>query len=148
MSQFIGTSMPRGSAGDITRGMFDYTTEVKQNDTTTPVADDGVLVSLTATGKATPATDASKVYGIAVRDYRQVGPDGKVWPKDAFVCVLRRGYVAVRAAGTPAPGGAVYLDATNKGVTATKADGATAIPNCVFMGTKDDAGLAEIAFNI
>ena len=42
MSQFIGTSMPRGSAGDITRGMFDYTTEVKQNDTTTPVADDGV----------------------------------------------------------------------------------------------------------
>ena len=122
MSQFIGTSMPRGSAGDITRGMFDYTTEVKQNDTTTPVADDGVLVSLTATGKATPATDASKVYGIAVRDYRQVGPDGKVWPKDAFVCILRRGYVAVRAAGTPAPGGAVYLDATNKGVTATKAE--------------------------
>lgn len=95
--------MPRGSAGDITRGMFDYTTEVKQNDTTTPVADDGVLVSLTATGKATPATDASKVYGIAVRDYRQVGPDGKAWPKDAFVCILRRGYVAVRAAGTPAP---------------------------------------------
>ena len=86
------TSMPRGSAGDITRGMFDYTTEVKQNDTTTPVADDGVLVSLTATGKATPATDASKVYGIAVRDYRQVGPDGKAWPKDAFVCILRRGY--------------------------------------------------------
>lgn len=60
MSQFIGTSMPRGSAGDITRGMFDYTTEVKQNDTTTPVADDGVLVSLTATGKATPATDAPR----------------------------------------------------------------------------------------
>ena len=101
MSQFIGTSMPRGSAGDITRGMFDYTTEVKQNDTTTPVADDGVLVSLTATGKATPATDASKVYGIAVRDYRQVGPDGKAWPKDAFVCILRRGYVAVRAAPPP-----------------------------------------------
>jgi len=142
MSQFIGTSMPRGSAGDITRGMFDYTTEVKQNDTTTPVADDGVLVSLTTTGKATPASDASKVYGIAVRDYR------KVWPKDAFVCILRRGYVAVRAAGTPAPGGAVYLDAANKGVTATKAEGATAIPNCVFMGAKDDAGLAEIAFNI
>ena len=89
MSQFIGTSMPRGSAGDITRGMFDYTTEVKQNDTTTPVADDGVLVSLTTTGKATPVSDASKVYGIAVRDYRQVGPDGKVWPKDAFVCILR-----------------------------------------------------------
>ena len=130
MSQFIGTSMPRGSAGDITRGMFDYTTEVKQNDTTTPVS------------------DASKVYGIAVRDYRQVGPDGKVWPKDAFVCILRRGYVAVRAAGTPEPGGAVYLDAANKGVTATKAEGATAIPNCVFMGAKDDAGLAEIAFNI
>ena len=77
-----------------------------------------------------------------------MGPDGKAWPKDAFVCILRRGYVAVRAAGTPAPGGAVYLDATNKGVTATKAEGATAIPNCVFMGVKDDAGLAEIAFNI
>ena len=54
----------------------------------------------------------------------------------------------MRAAGTPAPGGAVYLDAANKGVTATKAEGATAIPNCVFMGAKDDAGLAEIAFNI
>lgn len=77
-----------------------------------------------------------------------MGPDGKAWPKDAFVCILRRGYVAVRAAGTPAPGGAVYLDAANKGVTATKAGDATAIPNCVFMGAKDDAGLAEIAFNI
>lgn len=147
MSSFIGTSMPRGYAGDITRGLFDYTTEVKENDATTPVSAAGIAVSLTAAGKATPATDSAKVYGIAVRDYRQVGPDGKPWPADDFVLILRRGYVAVAAEGTPAIGGAVYLASGGK-FTATKETNAVAIPNCVFMGAKDAEGLAEIAFNI
>lgn len=146
-SSFIGTSMSRGFAGDITRGLFDYTTEVKENDGTTPVSSPGLLVSLTSAGKATPATDSAKVYGISVRDYRQVGPDGKAWPADDFVLILRRGYAAVEAEGTPAVGGEVYLGTGGK-VTATKATGAVAIPNCTFMGTKDADGIVEIAFNI
>lgn len=147
MSSFIGTSMPRGFAGDITRGLFDYTTEVKENDATTPVSAPGLAVSLTAAGKAAPATDAAKVYGFAVRDYRQVGPKGDPWPADNFVLILRRGYMAVEAEGTPAIGGAVYLAKGGK-VTATKGSDAVAIPNCTFMGAKDAEGVAEIAFNI
>lgn len=147
MSSFIGTSMPRGFAGDITRGLFDYTTEVKENDKTAPVSAPGIAVSLTAAGKATAATDSSKVYGITVRDYRQVGPNGEPWPADDFVVILRRGYVAVEAEGTPVIGGAVYLAEDGK-LTATKGTDATAIPNCTFMGAKDAEGLVEIAFNI
>lgn len=146
-SSFIGTSMSRGFAGEITRGTFDYTTEVKENDSTTPVGAPGLLVSLTSAGKATVATDATKVYGFSVRDYRQVGPDGKVWPADRFVLILRRGYIAVLADGTPAVGGEVYIG-TNGKVTATKDAGAVAIPNCQFMGAKDADGIVEIAFNI
>ena len=45
MSQFIGMEMmPRSYAGEITRGYFDYTTEVKANDGTAPVTAFGVPV--------------------------------------------------------------------------------------------------------
>lgn len=147
MTSFIGTSMPRGYAGEITRGAFDYTTEAKENDKTTPVSEAGVFVSLTATGTATVATGTDAVYGVSLRDYRQIGPDGKPWPADRLVAILRRGYVAVQAEGTPTIGAPVYLG-ENGIATATQASGAEAIPGCTFMSAKDSDGLAEIAFNI
>lgn len=147
MSQFIGTTMPRGYAGEITRGYFDHTVEIKENDVTTPVEAAGLAVALTEDGRATVATDASKIFGFSTRDYRQVGPDGKPWPVDRFVGVLRRGYMAVKCAGTPKIGAPVYL-ADDGTVTAEAADGSTAIANCVFAGTIDEDDLVEIAFNI
>ena len=147
MAQFIGTSMLRGFAGMLTRGAFDYTTEIKANDATAPVQGFGVAVKLNATADAlTPVTGASDaVYGFAVREYGQANEAGVQAQK--LVTVMRRGYMAVPvAAGTPVLGGAVYLNATGA-ITADSTD-ATAITGAQFMGSKDADGLAEIAFNI
>ena len=121
MSQFIGTSMPRGFAGEITRGFFDFTTEVHKNNGTV------------------------KAFGFAVREYGQVDAAGV--QKDDILTVLRRGYMVVKTAGgTPALGGTVYLK-TDGTITADKGTN-TAIPGCTFMGAADASGLVEIAFNI
>lgn len=146
-AQFIGTSMTRGFAGELTRGYYDATTEVKANDATTPVVGFGVPVKLnTSADGVTPcAATADKVYGFAVREYGQVDCEGK--QAQAMVTVMKRGYMAVKlASGTAKLGGKVYLNAIG-GLTAETASN-TAIPNCVFMGAADADGLVEIAFNI
>ena len=143
MAQFIGTSMLRGFEGDITRGAFDYTTEIKANDADAPVQAFGIAVKLNATADAvTPCDDdADAVYGISVREYHQEGNPLNL------VTVLKRGYIAVKPkAGTPALGGAVYLDAD--GLISADSTGAVLIANAQWMGAKDADGLAELAFNI
>lgn len=153
-AQFIGTSMTRGFAGELTRGYYDATTEVKANDATTPVVGFGVPVKLnTSADGVTPcAATSDKVYGFAVREYGQAVPkihsSTLVAEQDqALVTVMKRGYMAVKlASGTAKLGGTVYLNATG-GLTAASASN-TAIPNCVFMGAADSDGLVEIAFNI
>jgi alkyl hydroperoxide reductase subunit AhpF len=143
MAQFIGTSMLRGFEGEITRGAFDYTTEIKANDADAPVQAFGIAVKLNATADAvTPCDDdADAVYGFAVREYHQEGNALNL------VTVMKRGYMAVKpVAGTAALGGVVYLNASGK-ITADST-GATAIPGAVFMGAIDADGLAEIAYNI
>lgn len=152
MAQFIGTSMPAGFAGDITRGFFDNTVEVIKNDDTTPVAAFGVPVKLNSTADGVTGCTATSdvVFGFAVREYGQVVPtsDGK-WTQDMpFVSVMKRGYMAVKAAGTPKKGATVYLDASG-GLTAEAGTSPanTAIPNCYFMGPAN-GGLVEIAYNI
>ena len=146
-AQFIGTSMTRGFAGELTRGYYDATTEVKANDATTPVVGFGVPVKLNtkADGVTPCAATSDKVYGFAVREYGQADCEGK--QAQAMVTVMKRGYMAVKlASGTAKLGGTVYLNATG-GLTAETASN-TAIPNCVFMGAADADGLVEIAFNI
>lgn len=146
MSQFIGTSMRRGFAGAITRGYYDFTTEVLKNDATTPVASFGVAVKLNATNDAvTPVTaSADTVAGIAVREYGQVDASGAQVP--GFVTVLKRGYIAVvLAAGEAVRDGQVYL-AANGAFTAETSG--TALTGAKFMGPADADGLVEIAFNI
>lgn len=153
-AQFIGTSMTRGFAGELTRGYYDATTEVKANDATTPVVGFGVPVKLNtnADGVTPCSATADTVYGFAVREYGQAVPkirsSALVDEQDqALVTVMKRGYMAVKlASGTAKLGGTVYLNATG-GLTAETASN-TAIPNCVFMGAADADGLVEIAFNI
>ncbi len=156
-AQFIGTSMTRGFAGELTRGYYDATTEVKANDATTPVVGFGVPVKLNtnADGVTPCSATADAVYGFAVREYGQAVPkirsSALVDEQDqALVTVMKRGYMAVKlASGTAKLGGTVYLNATG-GLTADagSAPANTAIPNCIFMGAADSDGLVEIAFNI
>ncbi|HIU85194.1 MAG TPA: hypothetical protein IAC66_07515 [Candidatus Aphodousia gallistercoris] len=149
MSQFIGTTMPLGYAGTISRAFFDNTIEAKVNG---GVKGYGVPVKLnTSTGKAEPCSATSDVvYGFAVREFVQGSVTDAILSQT--VSVMRRGYLIVKVSGTPAIGGKVYLDA-NGGLSADANDGEdeptsyTAIPNAVFVGTATD-GLAEIAYNI
>ena len=143
MSQFIGTSMPKGFVGEITRGFYDHTTEVLKNDGTVKAF--GVPVKLAGTSVAKTTANTDTVYGFAVREYGQAGVNG-VQSMD-MVTVLRRGYIVVKSAGgTPALGGVVYLK-TDGTITADKGTN-TAIPGCTYMGAADASGLVEIAFNI
>lgn len=146
MSQFIGIDMPRGYAGEITRGYFDYTTEVKANDATTPVTAFGVPVMLnTAKTAVVLGTTAANIIGFSVRDYGQADAAGV--QQQSIVTVLKRGYFAAAiTGGTPAPGGQVYV--TSAGVLSAASSGNTAVSGAVFCGSIDAAGLAEIAYNI
>lgn len=147
MAQFIGTSMTRGFEGMLTRGFFDATTEIKANDGTAPVQGFGVAVKINAgaTGVTPCDDDADAVYGISVRVYGQA--DNAGIQEQTFVTVLRRGYIAVKpAAGTPALGGAVYLNAS--GVLSADSTGGVLVANAQWMGAADADGLAELAFNI
>lgn len=153
MSQFIGTSMPVGFAGSITRGFFDHTVEVIKNDATTPVVGFGVPIKLNSTADAVAACSATsdKVVGFAVREYGQANCEGE--QDQNFVSVLKRGYMVVKLeSGTAAKGGTVYLTSTGT-ISAAANDGEdeptsyTAIPDCFFMGPAV-GGLVEIAYNI
>lgn len=151
MAQFIGTSMTRGFAGMLTRGFFDNTTEVKANDSTSPVAAFGVPVKWNAGKTAvTPVTAAADaVIGFAVREYGQAVPDSKggYTQEMPLVTILKRGYIAVaNVDGTPAVGGQVYL--TSAGALSATSSENTALTGAVFAGTKDAEGLTEIAYNI
>ena len=143
MSQFIGTSMTPGYAGDLTRGLFDATIETKVNDGTVKAF--GVPVKLSS-GKAAAVSAASDaVYGFSVRKYGQADNDGV--QEMELVSVLRRGYIAVTvSSGTAAAGGQVYL--TSTGAISADSTSNTALSGATFMGPADANGLAEIAFNI
>ena len=141
MSQFIGTSMPAAFAGDITRGAFDSTVETHKN---VGVEGFGIPVKLTVSGVVATTANTDTVYGFSVRGYGQVNSFGV--QESNQVCVLRRGYIAVKAEGTPAVGAKVYLSAAGK-VTA-ESSGGTAIPNAMFSRAADVEGVCEVAYNI
>lgn len=139
MAQFVSMSMPRGFAGEITRGSYDFTTESHQNDGSIKAF--GVPVKLTENGVGACTAAGDEVYGIAVRVYGQVDAAGVQFPR--VVTVLRRGYVAVNVKGKPETGKPVNLAANGE----FTADAGTKIPGATFMGEKS-ADVAEIAFNI
>lgn len=145
MSQFIGTSMKRGHAGELTRGYFDHTVESRLNDGSVKAFGVPVVVKGDKVGATTATSEATLVYGFSVRQYGQANVDGT--QDQPAVAIMRRGYMAVPVAGgTPAFGTQVYLDSTGK-VTAEQSSN-TAIPGCLFLGAKDADGLVEISFNI
>ena len=145
MSQFIGMTMPASFAGELTRGSFDNTTEVKVNDGTNPVEAFGIPVKFNAASDAvTPVTAGSDaVVGFSVRVYSQAGLDLNM------VTVLKRGYVAVVApAGeTITAGMPVYLKSADGAITSSSSS-ATALTGAVFNGPASADGLVEIAYNI
>lgn len=153
MSQFIATSMPRGYAGQVTRGFYTNVIEAKDNDTSAPVVDFGTPVKISDSKESvTPCTaESDVVYGFAVRVYGQAnvvpGASGQQSLKEtAVISVLRKGYVAVKVeGGEPKFGDKVYLTASGA-ITATA--GATPVANAIFMGATDADGIAEISFNI
>lgn len=149
--QFIGTSMPCGYAGMLTRGAYTNVIEAKKNDKTAPVVDFGAPVKVNAdkSGVSACSATADKVYGFAVRSYKQAGVTAGDDVVDAkgLVSVLRKGYIAVKVEdGAPNFGDPVYLNAKGK-ITANSAS-ATAITGATFCGEKDADGVAEIAFNL
>ena len=142
MSQFIGTRMPEGFAGTLTRGEFDYTTEAKVNGGMTAY---GLPVKLDSKGKATPCTATSDVvHGFTIREVGQANLTGIALAP--VISILRRGYLLVSSEGTPAIGGQVYLSAS--GAITAESDSTTAIPGCKFCSAKNPEGLVEIEFNI
>ena len=144
MTQFITSISPAASgyAGQVTRGFYDSTVETKE---AAAALEFGVPVKLDATGKAAALTAGSDaVYGFTVREYGQADMSGK--QTEAFVSVLRRGYLAVKSAGTPAPGGQVYL--TSVGALTAEKSSNTALSGASFCGKADADGLVEIAYNI
>lgn len=150
MAQFIGTSMPRGFAGELTRAYYTNLVETKLNDKAAPVVAFGFPVKVNdAKNAITPcksAEDAGKVYGFSVRFYGQAQTSDQHPTEGAPIGVLRKGYVAVKCkGGTPVLGDKVYL--TAKGEVTAEAAG-TAIEGAQFMGAVDADGLAEISFNI
>lgn len=144
--QIIGASMPKGFAGDISRGEFDFTTEARVNNATTPVAAFGVPVKLDTTdGSVKPITAGTDaVYGFSVRVFGQATPAGAQNPFQ-MVTVLRRGYFLAESAGTPAIGGQVYL--TSAGAITASSSSTTALTGATFVSAAVD-GVVEIAYNI
>jgi len=142
--QIIGARVPSGFAGEIARGEFDYTSETRVNDASKPVKAFGIPVKLTSTGAVTPVTAAADaVHGFSIRIYGQADMAGAQAEK--AISVLRRGYLFVKAAGTPAAGGQVYL-ATDGSLTAEKSTN-TALAGAQFVNAADN-GVVEIAYNI
>lgn len=145
MTQFITSISPAASgyAGQVTRGFYDSTVETKE---AAAALEFGVPVKLDATGKAAALTAGSDaVYGFTVREYGQADMSGK--QTEAFVAVLRRGYIAVKVTGgTAAPGGKVYLTAA--GAVTAASPSTTALAGATFCGKADANGIVEIAFNI
>ena len=146
MSQFIGFNMRRGFAGEITRGAFDYTTEIKPNDGSTPVVAFGVPVMYNGDKSGVVlGTTYNAIIGFAVREYGQANTSGE-YPGN-MVTIMKRGYMAVAIdGGTPAPGGTVYVKSS--GAISAASTSANAISGAYFTGEIDGDGLAEIAYNI
>lgn len=144
MTQFITSisPMPRGYAGQVTRGFYESTIETKE---AAAAIGFGLPVKLDTNGKAAAVTASSDdVYGFTVREYGQADAAGA--QDEAFVAVLRRGYLAVKVTGTAAPGGKVYL--TSAGALTATAASNTALAGATFCGKADADGIVEIAFNI
>jgi hypothetical protein len=154
MSNAILLRMGAGIAGDVTRREA-AVIEAQQIDATTliPTAF-GIPVRLVSGKLERLSTGGDVVYGFLVRPYpTQEGLAaeglGTSTPNTAIQIfdVLRRGYMTVKSAGTPAKDGQVYYVTTTGAITAS-ASSATAITGCYFMGAADADGNVEISFGI
>ena len=158
--------MPAGIPGDVTRHES-AKIEPQQMDADYPVTQFGLPVKMVS-GKIRPfaAADTGQPYGFLVRPYpSQSGnansPLGTAVAPDATkICdILVSGYMTVDCQnGTPAKNGSVYYRKTDTspdlligGIEVVDSGNdaeLVAITNAHFMGTADDDGNVEIAFNV
>jgi len=148
--------MPAGIAGDVTRReQAVIEAQMLDADTDTP-KEYGIPVVMTSGKLQHHNGDGEVTYGFLVRPYPTQGLTnealGTATPPTALPAdVLRRGYMTVKAVGTPTKNAQVYVawDGANIGkVQSTHGGNEDAIPQCFFMGTGDADGNVEISFNI
>lgn len=147
------TRMPVGIPGALSRGEGQATIEAGIYNSSAAFAAYGLPGKLSS-GKFVPVTAAADVVaGILLRPYPTHGanasdPLGTAVPPTTGICnILRRGYIAVVSAGTPAKGGQVYLDATTAAITAVSTSN-TALTGAKFTGSADANGVVEIEYNL
>ena len=101
--------------------------------------------------------EAGDIYGFLASSYPTQSDmadlGGGSAPAGTMQSVMRRGYMTVKTAGSPAKNGPVYVvTATAAGVVgslaAASGTGLEAIPGCEFQGGADAAGNVEISYNI
>jgi len=156
--------MPAGIPGDVTR-MESARIEAQQMDENYPVTVFGVPVKMVS-GLIRPMAedDTGQPYGFLVRPYPTQRTTnellGAATPDPTQLCdVLVGGYMTIKAYNdAPAKNGQVYyrsqqavpavligrVEAGSEESPATN----VAITGCHFMGTGDDDGNVEIAFNV
>lgn len=159
MSNVFTFRMPNGIPGDISRK--DSLTVEPALIGATAAAEFGLAVQLdSSTGTVLPMASNASARGLLVRPYpaqNTTTAQGSAAPvAGAQADVMRRGYMTVKCvAGTPAPGGAVYVQvvaASGKPVgsisAADDAGNREVLTGCTFMGAADADGNVEISYNI
>lgn len=157
--------LPFGAPGSLSRPHV-HTVEAQMvNKTTPPNIYGGGVKMVSGLALAIAAADPVTVfYGFLVRPWpsqdNSVGGNtyGSATPPAFGTCdILVRGYLLVNVgAGTPAPGGIVYMrvatPAAGKPIGGIEAvadsTNTVIVPNAIFMTAMDENGTAEVRYNI
>lgn len=156
MSGFvIGKQLGKGFAGNVSRSQDTVISCFAAKGAEIPFGAPVILNADGTVSRYSKGDSAAKVIGFAVREVKQAKDDGgeAAYKAGEPVDVLLRGSVCVKvAAGTAAPGGAVYLrTGTGTGHTAgdlvasaSTTSGETAqLSHVVFASAADSDGIAE-----
>ena len=158
--QIIGKEMPHGFAGSYAR-QPDMIVETRPAGGETPIPFGAPLVyddtkpAVVAAGAGFTAAAFAGVAGAEIKTALTylTQQEGQYAPGEP-VSVFQRGSINVKAYGTPALGGTVYVRTTASGTyttepvgafTATNESGSTvALTNCQWGGAADANGIAEL----
>lgn len=147
MAQIIGMSMPRGYAGQISRGF--NKTIVKDFTQDGTIVSFGQPVAVGDDGIAKLATNAADVKGFAVLLPKLAFPNGcTIVDKAVAMMLMGFIYVTVNLDGKESnlkPGASLYMDESGN---LTGDTSKTKIEGVVVRSTADSKGLIEISMNL
>lgn len=153
--------LPKGIPGNLSRPLSPSIIEPQPYASATPFPGYGLPGKFVNGTFVPPTAAADVIYGFLIRPYPTTGlnpsdPLGTAVPPTKGVAdIMRKGYMTVKCnAGTPAPGGTVYVRVAAAaagtpigGIEAASVTGDTvAIPNAQFMDSMDPNGNVEIYF--